>query len=30
MVSTGTDIKKFDAAAIRKQFPVLERKVKGK
>jgi cysteine desulfurase/selenocysteine lyase len=30
MISTDTDIKKFDVAAIRKQFPVLERKVKGK
>src|SRR6478752_5651981 len=30
MISTETDIKPFDVAAIRKQFPVLERKVKGK
>ena len=30
MISTDTDIKKLDVAAIRKQFPVLERKVKGK
>ena len=30
MISTDTDIKPFDVAAIRKQFPVLERKVKGK
>ena len=30
MVSTVNDIKKFDVATIRKQFPVLERKVKGK
>jgi len=30
MISTETDIQPFDVAAIRKQFPVLERKVKGK
>jgi cysteine desulfurase/selenocysteine lyase len=30
MISTINDIKPFDVAAIRKQFPVLERKVKGK
>ena len=30
MISEDVDIKKFDVAAIRKQFPVLERKVKGK
>ncbi len=30
MTSIETDIKKFDVAEIRKQFPVLERKVKGK
>jgi cysteine desulfurase/selenocysteine lyase len=30
MISTDTDIKEFDVAAIRKEFPVLERKVKGK
>jgi cysteine desulfurase/selenocysteine lyase len=30
MISTATDIKPFDVAAIRKEFPVLERKVKGK
>ncbi len=30
MISTATDIKPFDVVAIRKQFPVLERKVKGK
>ena len=29
MISTATDIKPFDVGAIRKQFPVLERKVKG-
>ena len=30
MISTDTYIKPFDVAAIRRQFPVLERKVKGK
>lgn len=30
MISEDVDIKPFDVAAIRKQFPVLERKVKGK
>lgn len=30
MILEGTDIKKLDVAAIRRQFPVLERKVKGK
>jgi cysteine desulfurase/selenocysteine lyase len=30
MVSTDTNIKPFDVAAIRKEFPVLERKVKEK
>src|SRR6201995_4707281 len=30
MISEDVDIKKFDVAAIRKEFPVLERKVKGK
>ncbi len=30
MISEDVDIKKFDVAAIRKQFPVLERKVKGR
>ncbi len=30
MISTDTHIKPFDVAAIRKEFPVLERKVKGK
>jgi cysteine desulfurase/selenocysteine lyase len=30
MISAVNDIKPFDVAAIRKQFPVLERKVKGK
>ena len=30
MTSIDTDIKPFDVAAIRRQFPVLERKVKGK
>ncbi len=30
MISTEIDIKPFDVAAIRKEFPVLERKVKGK
>jgi cysteine desulfurase/selenocysteine lyase len=30
MISEDVDIKKFDVAAIRNQFPVLERKVKGK
>ncbi len=30
MISTSTDIKPFDVGAIRKEFPVLERKVKGK
>jgi cysteine desulfurase / selenocysteine lyase len=30
MISEDVDIRKFDVAAIRKQFPVLERKVKGK
>ncbi len=30
MISTETYIKPFDVTAIRKQFPVLERKVKGK
>jgi cysteine desulfurase/selenocysteine lyase len=30
MISTDTYIKPFDVVAIRKQFPVLERKVKGK
>jgi cysteine desulfurase/selenocysteine lyase len=30
MISTGTHIKAFDVIAIRKQFPVLERMVKGK
>lgn len=30
MISENVDIKKFDVTAIRKQFPVLERKVKGK
>src|SRR5450432_4057464 len=30
MISTDTDTKPFDVAAIRKEFPVLERKVKGK
>jgi cysteine desulfurase/selenocysteine lyase len=30
MISESTDIKEFDVAAIRKEFPVLKRKVKGK
>lgn len=30
MISTDTDIKPFNVATIRKEFPVLERKVKGK
>ncbi|MFT4153119.1 SufS family cysteine desulfurase [Parafilimonas sp.] len=30
MTSIETDIKPFDVAALRKEFPVLERKVKGK
>ena len=30
MTTVETDIKAFDVAAIRKQFPVLKRKVKGK
>jgi cysteine desulfurase/selenocysteine lyase len=30
MISTDTYIKPFDVSAIRRQFPVLERKVKGK
>jgi cysteine desulfurase/selenocysteine lyase len=30
MIYTDTDIKPFDVAALRRQFPVLERKVKGK
>jgi cysteine desulfurase/selenocysteine lyase len=30
MISTDTDIKPFDVAAIRKEFPVLERMVKGR
>jgi cysteine desulfurase / selenocysteine lyase len=30
MISAGTDLKPFDVAAIRKEFPVLERIVKGK
>ncbi|HEX5151013.1 MAG TPA: cysteine desulfurase [Parafilimonas sp.] len=30
MISTDTNIQPFDVAAIRKEFPVLERKVKGR
>jgi len=30
MISTNTDIKPLDVAAMRKEFPVLERKVKGR
>ncbi len=30
MISADTDIKPFDVTAIRKEFPVLQRKVKGK